>query len=292
MATTETVQIFKLLARRVRRAGVRRYRTPRSKHTFSQHEHLTVIVFKTMTRASYRTLELLAPLVLGKTMDHTTPQKAARRFGPRLLARLLVACLPAVRGRIVALDSTGFSTTTRSPYYTRRFFTRAPCGFVKCSILVDTRTTAILAAAIHVVPRHDIRDAHILAPAAAGARHLVADKAYDAEWLHRLLEELGVQPHIPVRAGARRGRWRRRHTRRFSMRIFHRRPLVETTHSVVKRRWGGSVAARRAAMIRVEILARLVLHNLTLNIKNFMAWLMMSTGLVGSSSSGPGLMTR
>ena len=52
------------------------------------------------------------------------------------------------------------------------------------------------------------------------------------------------------------------------MRIFHRRPLVETTHSRETTR-GGSVAARRAAMIRVEILARLVLHNLTLNIKNY-----------------------
>ena len=277
MATTSTVQIFNLLARRVRRARVRPYRTTKSKHVFTQHEHLTVLVFKTLTRASTRTVEMLAPLVLGRNMDHSTPGKAARRLGPALLHRLLVACLPAVRGRIVALDSTGFSRSTRSPYYTRRFFTRAPCGFVKCSILVDTRTTAILAAAIHVVPRHDIRDARRLAPAAAGAHHFVADKAYDAEWLHALLEELGVQPHIPVRAGARRGRWRRRHTKRFSMRVFHQRPLVETTHSVVKRRWGGSVAARNVVMIRVEILLKLVAHNLTLCLRNLPFYWMMST---------------
>jgi hypothetical protein len=258
MATTETVRIFKLLARRVRRAHIRPYRTPKSKHVFTQHEHLTVLVFKTLTRASTRTMEMLAPLVLGRSMDHSTPGKAARRLGPALLHRLLVACLPAVRGRIVALDSTGFSTSTRSPYYARRFFARAPCGFVKCSILIDAR---------------------ILAPAAAGARHLVADKAYDAEWLHRLLAELGVQPHIPVRAGTRRGRWRRRHAKEFSMKIFHRRPLVETTHSVVKRRWGGTVAARNVVMIRIEILLKLVAHNLMLCVRNLTLCWMMSTQL-------------
>jgi hypothetical protein len=99
MATTKTVQIFNLLARRVRRARVRQYRTPKSKHVFTQHEHLTVLVFKTLTRASTRTVEMLAPLVLGRSMDHSTPGKAARRLGPALLHRLLVACLPAIRGR-------------------------------------------------------------------------------------------------------------------------------------------------------------------------------------------------
>jgi hypothetical protein len=268
MATTDTVQIFNLLAQRVARAGVRTYRTRKSKHTFSQQQHLSVLVFKTITHASTRTFEMLAPLVLGRSMDHSTPGKAARRFGPALLHRVLVACLPAVRGRIVAIDSTSFSTSTQSPYYTHRFFARAPIGMVKCSILVDTRTTAVLAAQIHVMPRHDIRDAARLAQHARGAKHFVADKAYDAEW-----------PHIPLRARARKGRYRRKHARSFQLRVFHQRPLVETTHSVVKRRWGGAVAAHRAVMIRVEILLKLITHNLTVCLRTLAIFLMMSTEL-------------
>jgi hypothetical protein len=280
MATTDTVQIFNLLARRVARAGVRRFRTSKSKHTFSQHDHLTVLVFKSITHASTRTLEMLAPLVLSRSMDHSTPGKAARRLGPALLHRVLVACLPAIRGRIVAIDSTSFSTSTQSPYYTHRFFAHAPIGMVKCSVLVDTRTPAVLAAQIHVMPRHDIRDAARLAQHARGAKHFVADKAYDAEWLHQLLSELEVQPHIPLRARARKGHYRRRHARSFKLRIFHQRPLVETTHSVVKRRWGGAVAAHRAVMIRVEILLKLITHNLTVCLRTLAIWLMMSTELV------------
>ena len=107
MAAVTVVDLFNVLARRIRRAGVRTYRTPKSKHCFTQHEHLTVLVFKTLTRSSYRDIEMLAPLLLSRTMDHSTPEKAARRLGPQLLLRLLVICLPSTRGKIVAIDSTG-----------------------------------------------------------------------------------------------------------------------------------------------------------------------------------------
>jgi transposase len=276
MPTTATVDIFNVLARRVRRAGVRPYRTPKSKRVFTQHEHLTVLVFKTMTRSSYEQLESLSSLLLGKTMDATTPCKAARRFGPRLLHRILVACLPAVRGRIVAIDSTGFSTSNRSPYYTHRIFADNPCGFVKVSLLVDTRTTAVLAAQIHIVPRHDVRDARRLALEAQGAKHLTADKAYDAEWLHELLHELGITPHIPRRERVKKGFYRNKHAKTFREHIKRRRSLVETTNSIVKRRWGGHVTAQNIVMIRIEILLKLILHNLNICVKTTY-YLMMST---------------
>ena len=279
MAATTVVDLFNVLARRVRRAGVRAYRTPKSKHCFTQHEHLTVLVFKTMTRSSYRDIELFVPLVLGRTMDHSTPEKAARRFGTTLLHRLLVTCLPAIRGRIVAIDSTGFSTSTRSPYYTHRIFADKPCGFVKVTLLVDTRTTAILAAKIHIIPRHDLRDAQIVRQH-RGAKHLVADKAYDAEWFHELLEELGLQAHIPLRKNARKGFYRKKHAKHHKDRIYRQRPLVETTNSVVKRRWGGQVAAHKIIMIRIEILLKLLVHNLVLCTKRTIYYLIISTGHV------------
>jgi len=279
MAAVTVVDLFNVLARRIRRAGVRTYRTPKSKHCFTQHEHLTVLVFKTLTRSSYRDIEMLAPLLLSRTMDHSTPEKAARRLGPQLLLRLLVICLPSTRGKIVAIDSTGFSTSNRSPYYTHRIFADKPCGFVKVTLLVDTRTTAILAAKIHIIPRHDLRDAHIVRHH-RGAKHLVADKAYDAEWFHELLQELGLQAHIPMRKNARKGFWRKKHAKRFKGRIYNKRPLVETTNSVVKRRWGGTVAAHKIIMIRIEILLKLLVHNLVLSTRQLTCWLIISTGLV------------
>lgn len=279
MATTETVEIFNLLARRVRRAGVRLYRTSRSKRVFSQHEHLTVLVFKTVMRASYRTLNLVVPLVLRRSMHFTTPHKAAQRFGPRLLARLLVVSLPAVRGRVLSLDSTGFSTDQRSGYFVWRIDDRRVRRFVKVSFLVDTRTTAILALAVHVLPRHDLRDARRLVRHAQGARHFVADKAYDAEWLHEMLHEMDILPHIPRRKWTRKGFWRKKHLRRFQRRIYGRRSLSETTNSVVKRRWGGTTAARRILMIRTDILLKSITHNLTICLKYNQLWVMISTGL-------------
>lgn len=277
MATTKWLEIFNLLMRRARRIRIDDYSCRTSKHTFTQFEHLSVLVFKTVCRASYRTLATIVPCVLGRDMHFTTPQKAARRLGPQLLLRLLRACLPAVRGRIVAIDSTGFSMDTRSPYFTHRIFAGKPRGFVKTSLLVDTRTTAILYAAMHIIPRHDIRDAHIVRHH-RGAKHLVADKAYDAEWLHEQVHACGMRAHIPSRARARDGFWRKKHAKTFAQRIYNQRPLIETTNSVVKRRWGGNIAAHNIVMIRIEILLKLLTHNLFL-IRKSILWMRISTGL-------------
>ena len=276
MATTGLVEIFNVLTRRARRVGVRAYRTPKSKHCFTQHELLGVLVLKTIARASYRTLEMFVPSIVGKSMHFTTPHKAARRFGPRLLARLLVACLPAVRGKIVALDATGFSTSKQSEYYSWRIDNRRHRSFVKTSLLVDTRTLAVLACHTHILPRHELRDAYPLARH-VHARHFVADKAYDSEQLHELLATAGVQAHIPTRARARRGFWRMKNARRFRQRIYGRRALIETVNSVVKRRFGSHMAAHGAAMRRIEILLKMISHNLLLTSRSATCWLMIST---------------
>lgn len=276
MATTGLVEVFNLLTRRARRVGVREYRTPKSKRTFTQHELLGVLVLRTIARASYRTLELFVPLVVGKPMHFTTPHKAARRFGTRLFARVLVACLPAVRGQVVALDATGFSTSTKSEYYTWRIDGARHRSFVKTSVLVDTRTLAVLACRTHIMPRSEIRDAYQLAPLVQ-ARHFVADKAYDGEQLHELLAQAGVQAHIPTRVRAHRGFWRMKNARRFRQHIYGRRALVETVNSVVKRRFGGQMTAHGAAMRRIEVLLKLISHNLLLTSRSAVCWLMIST---------------
>ena len=276
MATTGLVEIFNLLTRRARRVGVREYRTPKSKHCFTQHELLGVLVLKTVARASYRTLELFVPSIVGKAMHFTTPHKAARRFGTRLMARVLVACLPAVRGQVVALDATGFSTSKQSEYYTWRIDGTRHRAFVKTSLLVDTRTQAVLACRTHILPRHELRDAYRLAPMVQ-AHHFVADKAYDGEQLHELLAAAGVQAHIPTRARARRGFWRMKHARHFRKRIYGRRALVETVNSVVKRRFGSQMAAHGAAMRRIEVLLKVISYNLLLTRRSAAYWLMIST---------------
>jgi len=266
MATTGVVEFFNVLDRRIDRAGIDGV-SRRSCRAFTAREHLVVLVFKTVTKSSYRTLNMFVPLVLGREMHFTTPHKAARRFGPRVLTRLLVACLPSVRGRVLSLDSTGFSTDQRSGYYVWRIENGRQRRFIKVSFLVDTRTTAILGVAIHVLPRHELRDARVLIEHARGARHLTADKAYDAEWFHEQLHLLGIQAHIPLRARARKGFWRKKHAKTFQQRIYGRRAIGETTNSVVKRRWGGTMAARKVFMVRTEILLKVIVHNLTICLK-------------------------
>jgi len=50
--------------------------------------------------------------------------------------------------------------------------------------------------------------------------------------------------------------------RRFRIRTYHRREIIESGFSVLKRKFGNSVNSKKASTIRNEIYGRLVCHNI------------------------------
>ncbi|WP_369425253.1 transposase [Methanothrix sp.] len=94
----------------------------------------------------------------------------------------------------------------------------------------------------------------------------VLDKGYDAESLHRQIrEEMGARSVIPVRDRKRKrigGRYRRELARSFDEDLYHRRNLVETVFSVLKRIHGENVRSRKYRNQMKEIKVRVVVYNL------------------------------
>jgi len=166
---------------------------------------------------------------------------------------------------LVALDSTGLSRTFPSYHYLRRIDGGIPKIPIKLSAAFDTRKKRFSAANVRVLPAHDIRDAKKLIEDSS-PEVIVADKAYDANWLHKFCKDQGVTAHIPIRAWSkpRHGCMSPRllASKIFRKRTYHRRELIEAGFSSLKRRFGSSVSSRKARTIRTEVYGRLACHNL------------------------------
>ena len=188
-----------------------------------------------------------------------------------------------VRVLYLAADSTGFSSTSASTYYTRVLEARqSRLGghrrgvltrrYLKQTVAVEPRKQLIVAVKFRRGPANDSPDFiwTLKKVRAAGlpVKLVVADKGYDAESNHAYVQEvLGARTVIPVRAASRpkiriRGKRRRRQAKDFDKRGYDcHRTKVETVFSVEKRRMGSHVLARQTAQQHKELIFRAFSYN-------------------------------
>jgi transposase len=93
---------------------------------------------------------------------------------------------------------------------------------------------------------------------------IVADKAYDSEKLHEYAYNCGIRAVIPLKKNAKKGFYRLKNAKRFRLRIYHRREIVESVISALKRKFGSYIPSRKIQIQRAEIFCRLILHNIFL----------------------------
>ncbi len=171
-----------------------------------------------------------------------------------------------IKHHIIAIDSTGISRTNPSYHYLKRIDGIMPKIPVKMSCVLDTRTKKYCAAKIRVLPAHDIRDAKSLLNK-INANILVADKAYDANWLHKYCYEKNIEAHIPMVDHGKKVKhnkfsFRRKAAKHFRLRTYHRRSMVESGNHSNKSKFGFSVNSKKAVTIRSDMYGRLLCHNL------------------------------
>ena len=255
--------------RLIRKAGLPRYlhRFGPKKYEFWQHSIAYIVKqecklgYRRVTRLM-RSLGINVPCASALCMSfHKMPLE--------LWQRLLKAttCNPY----IAAIDGSGMSRPLPSPYYFKRIDKPYPIDIpLKISLAIDTRTKKILALRLRAKKSHDIKDAkYLLKRICSKPRKLVADKGYDAEWLHRYCHSLSIQAVIPMRDyGTKkiyRGRsFRKISNKRFNQRIYHRREMIESVFSAIKRKFGSSVSSVKFSAQRAEMYCRAITHNIFL----------------------------
>jgi hypothetical protein len=99
------------------------------------------------------------------------------------------------------------------------------------------------------------------------------DKGYDSEEIHELIRDtLNSCSLIPIRTRKRKrilGYYRKRLAKSFDPDQYHQRNKVETVFSVLKRRFGEYLKARKYRLQVKEIKIKVVVYNLSRMISSF-----------------------
>ena len=272
MSSNRSIRFLHAAHAQVHRLPLLRYSHRFSRHTYSQQQLLTLLLFKEYLRATYRNVVDLISLMTEvcrllnlKTIPHfTTLQKFLARIPSGLLSHMIhclaEATLPSDASvSVVAVDATGFTCDYASDWYCERTGRRRKT-FMKLSVAVDTERLILLGFTMSRTPIHDVR--HAPAVLRQAYRHVhapvyVMDKAYDAEAIHTLVvEDLQAEAIIPARRSSRdvvTGPYRSRAHDRFDPERYHQRSAVETTFSIMKRKWGGELTARKRRYQRKQM---------------------------------------
>lgn len=174
-----------------------------------------------------------------------------------------------------AVDSSGFSGCRFDRWLDEKYGTpKKEAAWVKAHVVCGAKTNVIAAA---VVLDKDTGDAPQLPPlvnAAAGAGFTIgevsADKAYGSLANYEAVERVGGTLYAAFKAnatGAAGGAYGKMYHyfalhREDFLTHYHKRSNVESTFSMVKRKFGDSVRAKSDLAMKNEVLAKFVCHNL------------------------------
>lgn len=256
-----------------------------SKKTFTNHQLFKLLLVKTYERKDYRRFEeclkmSVVPEYLGldRIPHFTTLQKFAQRQNIQDLEKLLLKFveLSPKKMRNAGFDGTGLRISHASEHYEKRIGRPVKKkDFLKTSFFFDLTNLLILAVKMRKKKRNDVID---VKPLWNKIKHLdfkkiFGDKAYDANWVHKLIFESGRKSMIhmkyeelPIhRTG---GIYRKKAKRLAKNKKKGKRSLVETIISILKRVFGDILTARDLHTQKVELLFRIITCNLLTITKN------------------------
>ena len=252
-------KLVKKVKRLLRRLGCPRWLHRFGPKTYEFLDHLSALLIRAYCRLSYRRTRQLLDLLGIRCPSKSALQYTACKLNSAFWQKLLsITCSNTY---LVAVDSTGLSRTNPSYHYLRRIDGKLPSIPIKLSTAFDTRKKKFCAAKIRVLSAHDIRDAEGLLQH-SNPTIAVADKGYVSERLYRYAHEQGILLMMPTKRNAKRGHYRKKMHKHFRLRTYHRRSIVETSFSCIKRLFGASVSSKTVRAIRTEVYCRLVCYNL------------------------------
>lgn len=260
-------KLINKIKRLIRKAGLPRWLHHFGPKKYEFWHHALALIVKQECKLGYRRVSNLLRLLGLKVPSYSALAKMFKRLHWKIWQKILKTT-NTQKLNIVAIDGSGMSRPLPSPYYYRRIDKPYPIEIpLKLSIAVDTKTKKILSLRLRAKYTHDIKDAkNLIRNLPSNPKRIVADKGYDARWIHDYCHERDISSMIPIRIwGKPRFKnysLRMLSAKKFKKRIYHRREMVESIFSAIKRKFGASVSSLSAHTMKAEMYCRAIAHNI------------------------------
>lgn len=258
------------LAKRV----VKPYRSKFSKKTYTQPQHLAVLLVKEKRRLRFDETEelflnspsLCEALELKQVPDHTTMCRALHRLRPLVFTLLLVlsADLLPASGK-TAVDSTGFDRRHASKHYVKR--AKMTLSSMKTTYLIDTVTQMILGVHTTTTRKHDTQILPQLVEDVLQhfpIKVLCGDKGFDSNPLRHDLRGRSIRPLIKHREFKP---IHKAQNARIKKEDYNQRLKGESVNSSTKRRTGDTLTTKTYWCQHKESLIKAITHNIERHLK-------------------------
>lgn len=257
-------KLVKKLTRLLQRANIPRWLHQMGPKKYKFVQHMLALWIRQAWKISYRR----ASLWLNKLGFDVPTYSALCKMNKRaahIMQTLFSTTCPHGQVVVASLDATTLSRTNPSWHYIQRIDRKKPVSRpLKLSMVIDTRRKKILALRLRAKARHDTQDVKYLLKRMPKPKILVADKGYDAEWIHALAHEKGITTMIPIKKRTKKGFYRRKMQKLFRTRTYHRREISEALFGATKQKYGASVSSRTIRTQKADVYCRALLHNLSL----------------------------
>ena len=249
----------------IRRAGLPRWLHSYGPKKYEFWQHAVALIVKQECRLGYRRVSKLLNWLGFETPTYSALAKMFSRIKLSIWQKLL-KITNGQKLNLVAIDGSGMSRPLPSPHYYRRIDKPYPIEIpLKLSIAIDTRTKKILSLRLRSKKAHDIKDAkYLIKRFPSKPNKMLADKGYDAEWLHQYCKEKCIKAVIPIRnyGNSKHNMMSLRRTQVIKQKTYGRRAMVESTFKSIKCKFGASVNSVKVSAQRAEMYCRAIAHNI------------------------------
>lgn len=272
--------------RLVQRYKVPKYWSKTRNEKFDVHTICVLFVLFQIEQKDYRLfsgwLSVATALGLPNVPHFTTLQKAFARLPPRLL-RKLVQLSGKCQDSIVTVDPTYYQLSNPSKGYCKRIG-RDPRRdkLRKVTVVVSTNKKKVLDVFVKAKERHGMKDIPEIAKSGCfKGRTVLADKEFDAEKFHQIIEDAsGKRSIVPTKylnvpIHRTKGKHRKELKRKGIPQIYTKRAASESNNSAVKRRFSPVLKGKNFWQQARNLYGKYLAYNLTidsfyLTIRNFL----------------------
>ena len=251
----------------------------KSKKTYGDRWKFGMLVLKEFLDLSDRDLVRILPSLRGvmeagrveRVPHHTTLRKYSKRVPEGLVDKVIgeTARILCGNNSVIAVDATGFSESNASKHFVKRLKafstgTQTVRDFAMATLARDVQSKAIAVCDVATSHTADVKRfvpvSEKLKDTGIPVSVLLADKGYDAEYIHleaRRIFGFGISPQIPARSckspKAARQEWRnaphgyhrRMMDRSLDLSVYSFRSIVETVNSMSRGRWARQSTGKR-----------------------------------------------